>query len=475
MLKAQVNILELEQPEAKGEIDPSYAAEKEKEDRVLMEKTISEQTHNLKRLETQCDQAKQLLSEEMEKSRQLQRELSENYKQMRMLNTGSATLDHILSLGQSPKINWGIGYQGSTSQTADNIEGVKFVKNTNSAKLADQKPGTSINHVLTSHRRKLNDHRSNGCLFCCKPGHRAATCYFRKAQYRSAWMMNRCFIEPKRVGLVWIAKTDLYPNFKNRVSSRKISYDGVDKSSTLEQRPGKEIVCNMAIIQDIKNSGEESMSHIESAMLHLSNDKSLAQDFDKIDCKVAYTSAHNSSCSEIPWYFDSGCSRHMTGNRLINVYFVDGLKANLISVSQLCDEGLQVTFTKKECHAIDEKGNVVLCGLRSGNNCYMWKPSNQCMSAKDTQIDLWHKKLGHMNTHGLSRLVRAEAIRGVPSLEYQTDTVCGPCCQGKQIKVQHKQVHLGQILEEQIRCNRQLSNSCTSTQTGERRNHSNSK
>ncbi|KAF8098786.1 hypothetical protein N665_0258s0019 [Sinapis alba] len=34
MLKAQVNILELEQPEAKGEIDPSYAAEKEKEDRT---------------------------------------------------------------------------------------------------------------------------------------------------------------------------------------------------------------------------------------------------------------------------------------------------------------------------------------------------------------------------------------------------------------------------------------------------------
>ena len=126
--------------------------------------------------------------------------------------------------------------------------------------------------------------------------------------------------------------------------------------------------------------------------------------------------------------------------QLINVFFVDGLKANLINVSQLCDEGLQVIFDKKECRAIDEKGNLVLYSFRSENNYYMWKPSNQCMSAKESQIDLWHKKLGHMNTHGLSRLIRTEVVRGVPTLENLTDNVCEACCKGKQIKVQNKQV-----------------------------------
>lgn len=86
--------------------------------------------------------------------------------------------------------------------------------------------------------------------------------------------------------------------------------------------------------------------------------------------------------------------------RLVNVFFVDGLKANLISVSQLCDEGLRVTFDKKECQDINEKGNIVLCGYRSGNNCYMLKPSNPCMSAKESRINLWHKKLGHMKHMG---------------------------------------------------------------------------
>ena len=126
--------------------------------------------------------------------------------------------------------------------------------------------------------------------------------------------------------------------------------------------------------------------------------------------------------------------------RLINVFYVDGLKENLISVSQLCDKGLEVIFNIKECRAVDTKGNVVLCGVRSGNNCYMWKPSHLCYLAKESKLDLWHKRLGHMNTNGLTRLVNAEVIRGVPELEKQTDTVCGGCCQGKQVKVQHKEI-----------------------------------
>ena len=83
---------------------------------------------------------------------------------------------------------------------------------------------------------------------------------------------------------------------------------------------------------------------------------------------------------------------------------------------------------------------MVICGVRSGNNCYIWKPSHLCYSAKESKLDLWHKKLGHMNTNGLTRLVNAEVVRGVPELERQTDTVCGRCCQGKQVKVQHKQI-----------------------------------
>ncbi|GJZ28320.1 hypothetical protein Tco_0572967, partial [Tanacetum coccineum] len=49
---------------------------------------------------------------------------------------------------------------------------------------------------------------------------------------------------------------------------------------------------------------------------------------------------------------DSGCSRHMTGNKLDfeNVYFVKELKQfNLFFVSQMCDKKNKVLFTDSEC------------------------------------------------------------------------------------------------------------------------------
>lgn len=44
----------------------------------------------------------------------------------------------------------------------------------------------------------------------------------------------------------------------------------------------------------------------------------------------------------------------------MNVYLVQGLKANLISVSQLCDEGLMVVFTSVECKAVDNNEKTIL-------------------------------------------------------------------------------------------------------------------
>ena len=85
------------------------------------------------------------------------------------------------------------------------------------------------------------------------------------------------------------------------------------------------------------------------------------------------------------WYMDSGCSRHMMGNKSVlsnyhdekgplvtfggngkgqtrgfgtlsngvttfrRVAYVEGLKHNLLSISQLCYKDHKVTFSKKDC------------------------------------------------------------------------------------------------------------------------------
>ncbi|KAL0715908.1 hypothetical protein Bca4012_065230 [Brassica carinata] len=202
--------------------------------------------------------------------------------------------------------------------------------------------------------------------------------------------------------------------------------------------------------------------------------KSVAEARSNIHCSMARVS--NDSKLDEPWYFDSGCSRHMTGNaeyldkvskvkggkvtfgdggcgviqgkgttcdsevpRLVNVYFVKGLKANLISVSQLCDDGLTVVFTAVDCRAINQYGVTILQGIRSGNNCYMWDKKVKCLSAQG-DADLWHRRLGHMNIRNMTNQIHKDMIRGVPKLKIDDKMVCGACNEGKQVKVQHKKV-----------------------------------
>ena len=138
------------------------------------------------------------------------------------------------------------------------------------------------------------------------------------------------------------------------------------------------------------------------------------------------------------WYLDSGCSRHMTGDKsrflelnpkregvvtfgdnskgfiegigsignysstlIENVLYVNGLKHNLLSISQFCDKGFNVLFDKNGCKIVNIKTNkTMLIGHRIGN-IYMVHlddihTSHACLVASDeNDAWLWHRKLGH--------------------------------------------------------------------------------
>jgi len=139
---------------------------------------------------------------------------------------------------------------------------------------------------------------------------------------------------------------------------------------------------------------------------------------------MVHTSKKSSS-NDI-WYFDSGCSRHMTGKnsyfenmrscdrgyvtfgdeskgkilgignvisdelpKLDNVLLVEGLDSNLISISQLCDEGMKVNFNKFGCQITNEEGEVSMRGIRTKNDCYKW------IHESEGQSDMLHTALKH--------------------------------------------------------------------------------
>lgn len=53
-------------------------------------------------------------------------------------------------------------------------------------------------------------------------------------------------------------------------------------------------------------------------------------------------------------------------------FLVKGLNTNLISISQLCDQGLTIKFNKVECIVTNKNHEMVMKGSKSKNNCYLW-------------------------------------------------------------------------------------------------------
>ncbi|KAK2382486.1 putative mitochondrial protein [Trifolium repens] len=199
----------------------------------------------------------------------------------------------------------------------------------------------------------------------------------------------------------------------------------------------------------------------------------------KVAAHIAHTSFKASSKED--WYFDSGCSRHMTGEekflvdiksytssyvifgdgvkgqimgvgklinnglpKLDNVLLVKGLKINLISISQQSDQGLKVDFSKNECLVANDKSELLMKGARSEDNCYLWIPletthSTTCLISQEDEERLWHQRLGHLK--GIKKLVSKEAIRGLPKLTSEEGDICGGCQISKQIQKSHPMLH----------------------------------
>ncbi|KAJ9545833.1 hypothetical protein OSB04_025540 [Centaurea solstitialis] len=195
----------------------------------------------------------------------------------------------------------------------------------------------------------------------------------------------------------------------------------------------------------------------------------------------------NPDRNENLWHVDSGFSRHMTGNKsflenfttfnggyvafgdnprggkvsgkgkvkggkltLEDVYYVDQLRYNLMSVSQVCDKKLFTLFSETECMILSPKFVVdesfVLLRTPRKDNVYCLDlngmPSEvvNCLFSKAsmTESSLWHRRMGHMNIKTMNLLVKNQLVRGLAPKEFTLDDHCVACLKGKQHKASHK-------------------------------------
>src|ERR1051325_8592072 len=191
---------------------------------------------------------------------------------------------------------------------------------------------------------------------------------------------------------------------------------------------------------------------------------------------VAHTSLRVSAKED--WYFDNGCSKHMTGDKnllddvkphstsfvtfgdgakgeikgvgnsnwsevpnLNEVLLVKGLTANLISISQLCDMGFTVNFTKAECLVINDEQVLIMRGVRSKDNCYLWESENPtqpsvCSTDKDEEeVRLGQQESDHPHLKGMERISSKEGVRRVPRIHMEKGKICGNCKAGQEIRM----------------------------------------
>ncbi|GJT65638.1 ribonuclease H-like domain-containing protein, partial [Tanacetum coccineum] len=184
---------------------------------------------------------------------------------------------------------------------------------------------------------------------------------------------------------------------------------------------------------------------------------------------------------------DSGCSKHMTGNKCYlteyedydggfvsfgdgkgriygkgkiktgtldfdNVYFCKELKYNLFSVSQICDKKSNVLFTDTKCLVLSSDFKLldesqVLLRVPRKDNIYNIDLKSvvptkglTCLFAKATidESNLWHRRLGHINFKNINKLAKGNLVRGLPSKIFKNNHSCVASQKGKQHKASCK-------------------------------------
>ena len=137
------------------------------------------------------------------------------------------------------------------------------------------------------------------------------------------------------------------------------------------------------------------------------------------------------------------------------VALVDRIKHNLLSISQLCDNGNKVHFSQEASFiANKETGDILLTGNRKGNVYIADFKSSKvdsltCLLSKASVDDswIWHKKLSHLNFKAMNFLVQRDLVRDLPNKEFTKDGICDSCQKGKQRKASFRSKSISSIDE----------------------------
>lgn len=183
------------------------------------------------------------------------------------------------------------------------------------------------------------------------------------------------------------------------------------------------------------------------------------------------------------WYLDSGCSNHMCGMKewfmdfdgsyqhqvklgddrkmlvegrgnvrleidgifqvITSVYYVPGLKNNLMSVGQLQQKGLRIVIDDDVCEVWHkQQRRMIMKSTMSRNRMFIIRAkeardgvgeAQNLMTVIGDAEEIWHCRFGHLSHDNLTTMADKDMVLGLPKLTSK-GKVCEVCMKGKQIR-----------------------------------------
>ncbi|KAK2452730.1 hypothetical protein QL285_000498 [Trifolium repens] len=175
------------------------------------------------------------------------------------------------------------------------------------------------------------------------------------------------------------------------------------------------------------------------------------------------------------WFIDSGCSNHMIGNKawffnfdpnfrdsvrlgddskmsvlgkgniklkinnlvhtITSVFYVPGLKTNLLSLGQIQQKGISLFFKDNLCKVYHKDKGFLFSTVMTNNRMYKVSASviiPMCLAmSKQESTALWHGRYGHLSFNRLNDLSKKQMVKGLPEFSDNNEN-CVSCLTGKQ-------------------------------------------
>ena len=118
-----------------------------------------------------------------------------------------------------------------------------------------------------------------------------------------------------------------------------------------------------------------------------------------------------------------------------DILYVPGLIKNIILVGILEDKGHKVIFMEKKAllwPKDTELSSTIVIGIKGGGLYNVPGHIQALVHNTASSCKLWHRRFGHLHFKALLRL--QEMVSGMPTFQFNHNSICKGCMLGKNIK-----------------------------------------